>query len=109
MSTDANNEPGTRGSRAIVPPPPGFLCRITNPSKRPRMIYDGITNAEAIRIEPGQKVERVLSMSVIERLQEQEHADPEDPDLKVEELGPAPVALPAQRTARKPVAARTGE
>jgi len=85
-----NDEAPARVGRAIFPEPEGFLCRIANPSQRARVIYDGIKNAKPIHIPPGNTIEPiVLSRARIEQLRAEEFANPEDPDLKVVELGPA--------------------
>lgn len=77
-----------RQSRAITPRPDGINVKISNPAKGARVIYDGIENSKPIRIEPGKSVQAVISRNQIDALKKKEHADPNSPDLHVEELGP---------------------
>jgi hypothetical protein len=88
-----------------APPPPqeAALCRVVNPSARARVLYGGPRSDVVVHIPPGQTVEAVLAEPLIDRLLELENADPEEPGLKVTELGPPPAPPPKpERPSRRP-------
>jgi hypothetical protein len=97
------------------PPPPevlpeAFLCRVSNPSQRAHVLYSGAKSDVVVRVAPGETVEIVLIDPLIDTLMDQENADPEEPGLKVIELGPpppppAPVERPSRRRPRPAKAA----
>lgn len=84
----------TEAVAAAPPHPEAFLCRVTNPSQRARVFYDGVKNDKAIYLPPGQMVEVALADHMIDKLTELETADPEEAGLHVVELGPAPEPAP---------------
>lgn len=63
-----------------------------NPTRAPRVIWDGITNAKPIRVLPGETQEDVvLADHVVARLR-RDAALGEDVELKVTEVKPVPPA-----------------
>jgi hypothetical protein len=79
---------------ADKPLPEALLCRVFNPTKRPRVIYDGILNAKPLRIMPGETRELVLSKATVLRLRRDENCDVEEgPDLRADVIGPGTVVM----------------
>ena len=84
------------------PLPDAFLCRVQNPSQRAHVLYTGEKSDKVVRVAPGETVEVVLIDALIDTLMDQENSDPEEPGLKVTELGPPPPPPPpVERSSRR--------
>ena len=98
------------GAAPLQPPQPEpsevFRCRVRNPSQRAKVIYGGEWNNIAYHIPPGATIDAILPDHLIDKLEEQEKIDPEEPGLHVEELGkvepPPPQQSPASQRRRRP-------
>jgi hypothetical protein len=85
------------------PPEEVFHCRLRNPSQRAHVVFGGALSNVLHHIPPGAAIDAELPESLIERLEDLEHADPEEPGLHVDVLGkvePPPPPEPRQRRPR---------